>query len=183
MRPVKRMIAVDAGTYRSRTGEEAGKSATSTTAYLITASSTHSATCATLARTHVEPILHRIITQRLYGWLRSRGARIRLRYWPSSGWPLQVAQRGFCNPRHGPECRSGDRRRRPDLNRRWGFCRPLPYHLATSPRCQGLNVKFACMANWLNCVGLTVQHPSSRQPNCQTARPSRAHMHAHPSSA
>ena len=24
-------------------------------------------------------------------------------------------------------------RRRPDLNRRWRFCRPLPYHLATSP--------------------------------------------------
>ena len=25
-------------------------------------------------------------------------------------------------------------RRRPDLNRRWRFCRPLPYHLATAPR-------------------------------------------------
>ncbi len=24
-------------------------------------------------------------------------------------------------------------RRRPDLNRRWRFCRPLPYHLATAP--------------------------------------------------
>ena len=24
-------------------------------------------------------------------------------------------------------------RRRPDSNRRSGFCRPLPYHLATSP--------------------------------------------------
>jgi hypothetical protein len=24
-------------------------------------------------------------------------------------------------------------RRRADSNRRWGFCRPLPYHLATSP--------------------------------------------------
>ena len=28
-------------------------------------------------------------------------------------------------------------RRRPDSNRRSGFCRPLPYHLATSPLCQG----------------------------------------------
>src|SRR5262245_45013715 len=26
-----------------------------------------------------------------------------------------------------------DWRRRPDLNRRWRFCRPLPYHLATAP--------------------------------------------------
>ena len=25
------------------------------------------------------------------------------------------------------------KRRRPDLNRWWRFCRPLPYHLATSP--------------------------------------------------
>ena len=25
-------------------------------------------------------------------------------------------------------------RRRPDLNRGWRFCRPLPYHLATAPR-------------------------------------------------
>ena len=24
-------------------------------------------------------------------------------------------------------------RRRPDLNRGWRFCRPLPYHLATAP--------------------------------------------------
>ena len=34
-------------------------------------------------------------------------------------------------------------RRRPDLNRGWRFCRPLPYHLATapietdSPSCEG----------------------------------------------
>src|SRR6266446_2934014 len=26
-----------------------------------------------------------------------------------------------------------DWRRRPDLNRGWRFCRPLPYHLATAP--------------------------------------------------
>ena len=26
-------------------------------------------------------------------------------------------------------------RRRPDSNRGWRFCRPLPYHLATAPRC------------------------------------------------
>jgi hypothetical protein len=25
-------------------------------------------------------------------------------------------------------------RRRPDLNRGWRFCRPLPYHLATAPK-------------------------------------------------
>src|SRR5581483_9491404 len=27
----------------------------------------------------------------------------------------------------------GNWRRRPDLNRGWRFCRPLPYHLATAP--------------------------------------------------
>src|SRR2546425_6593186 len=32
-------------------------------------------------------------------------------------------------------------RRRPDLNRGWRFCRPLPYHLATAPDeiCEGRN--------------------------------------------
>jgi hypothetical protein len=29
--------------------------------------------------------------------------------------------------------REKDWRRRPDLNRGWRFCRPLPYHLATAP--------------------------------------------------
>lgn len=41
-------------------------------------------------------------------------------------------------------------RRRPDSNRRSGFCRPLPYHLATSP----------CVA-WLfgNAIASTPQIP------------------------
>ncbi len=30
---------------------------------------------------------------------------------------------------------SDGERRRPDSNRGWRFCRPLPYHLATAPRC------------------------------------------------
>src|SRR5262245_36847257 len=34
---------------------------------------------------------------------------------------------------------SNDWRRRPDLNRGWRFCRPLPYHLATAP-CSGVLV-------------------------------------------
>ena len=32
-----------------------------------------------------------------------------------------------------PEWTDGNWRRRPDLNRGWRFCRPLPYHLATAP--------------------------------------------------
>src|SRR5881409_350688 len=34
----------------------------------------------------------------------------------------------------GPIERSWNWRRRPDLNRGWRFCRPLPYLLATAPR-------------------------------------------------
>src|SRR3954466_5172425 len=30
-------------------------------------------------------------------------------------------------------CFGANWRRRPDLNRGWRFCRPLPYHLATAP--------------------------------------------------
>src|SRR5688572_17911225 len=32
-----------------------------------------------------------------------------------------------------PEWTTWNWRRRPDLNRGWRFCRPLPYHLATAP--------------------------------------------------
>src|SRR5687767_2885616 len=32
-----------------------------------------------------------------------------------------------------PEWTAKGWRRRPDLNRGWRFCRPLPYHLATAP--------------------------------------------------
>src|SRR6187402_1025345 len=32
-----------------------------------------------------------------------------------------------------PEWTGRNWRRRPDLNRGWRFCRPLPYHLATAP--------------------------------------------------
>src|SRR5687768_13518124 len=47
--------------------------------------------------------------------------------------------------RGGPRAPGGDFtkkgwRRRPDLNRGWRFCRPLPYHLATAPvgSCEGV---------------------------------------------
>ena len=43
---------------------------------------------------------------------------------PSEGW-LAI--------RSSPKASEGWRRR-PDLNRGWRFCRPLPYHLATAPR-------------------------------------------------
>ena len=34
---------------------------------------------------------------------------------------------------HVPQLTRRFWRRRPDLNRGWRFCRPLPYHLATAP--------------------------------------------------
>ena len=36
-------------------------------------------------------------------------------------------------PEHTTRFTEGIWRRRPDLNRGWRFCRPLPYHLATAP--------------------------------------------------
>ena len=51
-----------------------------------------------------------------------------------------MGPRGFCRFRERCPSSSVKRiwlsevwRRRPDLNRGWRFCRPLPYHLATAP--------------------------------------------------
>ena len=75
-----------------------------------------------------------------------RAARLRGRDPPEPG-SRACNQAGQRTPRPGrrrdspePERRpaegedgSGSWRRRPDLNRGWRFCRPLPYHLATAP--------------------------------------------------
>ena len=67
-----------------------------------------------------------------------------------SAWSEELSQRRRCEPPCGaprPDwlrvftsvftseggTREKDWRRRPDLNRGWRFCRPLPYHLATAP--------------------------------------------------
>ena len=58
--------------------------------------------------------------------------------YPTPGWATTQVypaskRRGFV-----ASCRLGSgwfgERRRPDSNRGWRFCRPLPYHLATAPR-------------------------------------------------
>ena len=48
----------------------------------------------------------------------------------SEGWLANRSSRGVAGV-------SGGWRRRPDLNRGWRFCRPLPYHLATAPLGRG----------------------------------------------
>src|SRR5687767_16036789 len=60
-----------------------------------------------------------------------------------------------------PEWTAKGWRRRPDLNRGWRFCRPLPYHLATAP----LGCAYA--------VGLRPQTKAdlSRSPDRTSTRP------------
>ncbi len=53
-------------------------------------------------------------------------------------------------------------RRRPDSNRRWGFCRPLPYHLATSP-------EFTCIMSPRRCT--PSGNPTNGWTECQTQGP------------
>src|SRR5262245_59797842 len=51
-----------------------------------------------------------------------------------SQWDQQRDQSAFyLRVRNSEESASWNWRRRPDLNRGWRFCRPLPYHLATAP--------------------------------------------------
>ncbi len=54
----------------------------------------------------------------------------------------QFARARLCGGGTNDRIRTGKWRRRPDLNRGWRFCRPLPYHLATAP----LSVRVAALA-------------------------------------
>src|SRR5206468_1912898 len=45
-----------------------------------------------------------------------------------------------CRRHEEPPSGGSEGRRRPDSNRRWGFCRPLPCHLATPPGLSGASL-------------------------------------------
>src|SRR3954469_16800120 len=69
-------------------------------------------------------------------------------------------------------------RRRPDLNRGWRFCRPLPYHLATAPvgiNCTKEGSGRDSDAATTACEGEAVPHRASishvRRPRSERLRP------------
>jgi hypothetical protein len=62
-----------------------------------------------------------------------------------------------------------DWRRRPDLNRGWRFCRPLPYHLATAPS-ELIGRKRPTRISWRDAPGNSVRRGGESQRSLLTAR-------------